>query len=99
MRRTGPSEGSGRSRLCSILNDLHPDKSAPIELLQVLRTRTYHKGRIIPFNEVERIWSWFRIRKDERDRLIFELQQEGILRVVPYQGIILQLEDPQDVRS
>lgn len=45
---------------------------------------------IVSFPEVSRVLSWWRIRKHERDVLLYDLQQEGYLKIIPYHGIMLK---------
>jgi hypothetical protein len=58
--------------------------------LHALRTRTYAKNKIISFPEVNRVLGWYKIRKAERDELLYGLQQDGYLKIVPYHGVILE---------
>ncbi len=55
--------------------------------LQALRTRAYSKNKIIPFPEVKRILSWWRVQKQERDELLYDLKDEGFLEIIPFHGI------------
>ena len=60
------------------------------KLTRALKDRTYNKNGIIPFPEVSRVWSWWRVSKEERDELLYELQQDGYLRIIPYHGVRLE---------
>ncbi|NJD54405.1 MAG: hypothetical protein FIB07_16270 [Candidatus Methanoperedens sp.] len=55
--------------------------------LQALRTRAYSKNKIISFPEVKRILSWWRVQKQERDELLYDLRDEGFLEIIPFHGI------------
>jgi hypothetical protein len=68
------------------------NKDVRSKFLHALRNRTYQKNRIIPFPEISRILSWWRIRKEERDDILFELQEQGYLKIVPFHGVILREE-------
>lgn len=70
------------------------NKTETSKFLNALRTRTYAKNKIIPFPEISRVLSWWRIKKDERDDILYSLQQEGYLKVVPFRGVILEEGQP-----
>lgn len=52
--------------------------------------RSFKKNGLIPFHEVSRILSYWRIRKYQRDELLHALEKSGKIRIVNYEGIILQ---------
>jgi len=66
------------------------NKTETLKFLNALGSRTYNKNGIIPFPEISRVLSWWRIRKEERDDILYNLQQEGYLKVVPFRGVILE---------
>ncbi len=61
-------------------------------LLKVLEKRAIRRKNIITFPEINRCFSWFRVRKSERDSILYDLQIEGKIKLVPYHGIILTQE-------
>lgn len=58
------------------------------KFLEVLRTRTYSRGkaRIVSFREAARALSYYRVKKDEMHELLYDLQQEGLVKIIPYHG-------------
>jgi hypothetical protein len=60
------------------------------KFLHALKTRAYNRNGIVSFPEVSRVSSWWGIRKHERDMLLYDLQQEGYLKIIPYHGIMLE---------
>lgn len=60
------------------------------KVLNALRTRAFRKNKIISFPEVRRVLSWYQYGKEERDELLYELQEEGLIRIIPFHGLILE---------
>jgi len=84
---TGENSNDGFTNAQSVFKG---NKTETSKFLHALRTRTYSKHRIIPFPEVSRVLSWWRIRKEARDDILFALQEEGYLKIVNYRGVILE---------
>lgn len=58
-----------------------------------LKTRAEKKKNVISFSEVRRVLSWYHFRKPEREELLYELKEEGIIRIVPFHGIVFRDAD------
>lgn len=69
------------------------DKAFALELLHAFRTRTEKKTEIIPFPELSKVLSWWKIRKDERFDILFALQKAGFLKIVAGHGVILEKQN------
>jgi hypothetical protein len=59
-------------------------------LLGVIQRRAYKRGEIIPFPEISRILSWYRIRRTERETFLYDWKEAGLIEVVPFHGIIIK---------
>lgn len=95
MNREEPPACYGQISEVSVSNNetvLEANEAVIPKLLHALRTRAHSKNNIIPFPEVSRIMSWWRITKKERDTILYILKQKGILKIVAFHGIILEGE-------
>ncbi len=67
------------------------NKDVRSKFLRALRTRTFCQGktRIISFKEAGRVLSYYRVTKEEMHELLFEWQREGLVKIVPFHGVVL----------
>ena len=70
-----------------------------IKIVQELNNRCpKSKGGIISFKDVKRTLSWmWHLDKDTAWGLMKELEGVGLLRIIPYHGVILQGGDDAEV--
>lgn len=67
-----------------------PVSNIELRLIHALRTRAFRKKKLISFPEVERVLSYWRFRKFQRDELLHSLEEAGQIRIISFQGIILE---------
>jgi hypothetical protein len=63
------------------------NKTQRHKILLALETRGIWRNSILPFPEVKRVLSWFRLGKETRDELLHDLRERGIIEIIPYHGI------------
>lgn len=65
------------------------------KLLNTLRFRTLKEKELVTFPEVSRVFSFWRIRRYQRNALLHSLEQRGKIRIIDYKGIIVNDAEPQ----
>jgi hypothetical protein len=74
----------------TVFNTIKPEASIiHKKVLSVLEKHCYKDGKgLIRFPEVNKVLSWLlHCNKSEREYLIFEMQQLGLIEVKPFHGI------------